>query len=99
MTEIIRDTNGRHRIRRAHDGKSYDEHQQERHRMAFRCVCRSCEQQFETNDAFAIECPTCLARREQAERQTEHMATPDSSWRWSRAAMRERLGVSGDVDE
>jgi hypothetical protein len=59
--------------------------------------CPECRRDFRTGRRWAVLCPSCDAREERAMRMAE--APDDYQPQWTKAAMRERLGVSGDVDE
>lgn len=65
----------------------------------FACRCDQCGRDFEsTRDDFV--CPRCQAIHDDAIKQTNTMPAPKLEDRpWSKSAMRERLGVTGDVDE
>ena len=62
------------------------------------CRCQDCDADFRS-ERDAVLCPRCQALddRVYANDPTPYPELEPSQW--SRAAMRERLGVSGDVDE
>ena len=61
-------------------------------------VC-ACGKEFRTNTAWADLCPACQAVEDETYKNdpTPYVDTEPSPW--SKATMRERLGVTGDVDE
>jgi predicted amidophosphoribosyltransferase len=64
--------------------------------------CLGCQQQFTASEAMADICPKCKRDEDKqfAPDEPADLADDDLQARpWSRAAMRERLGVCGDVDE
>lgn len=61
-------------------------------------VC-DCGREFVTNTAWADLCPACLAVEDEIYKNDPTPYVDTEPRPWSKAAMRERLGVIGDVDE
>ena len=63
------------------------------------CRCAFCDRTWDS-DTDSDECPECEATYERALEQTKEMPPPNLEDRpWSKSWMRERLGVTGNVDE
>ena len=63
-------------------------------------IC-DCGKEFRTNAAGNPLCPDCQRIEDEmyANDPRPVQEIEDQPWPWSRTAMRERLGVTGDVDE
>ena len=62
--------------------------------------CYACEREYQTADARSMLCQRCDANAQAAYRALyagPHVDLEPAPW--TKAAMRERLGVTGDVDE
>lgn len=60
--------------------------------------CLDCGRSYEAERAVDALCPECQAHED---RVYQNITTPyveTEPWPWSKAAMRERLGVTGDED-
>lgn len=67
--------------------------------MALDCRCRDCGAKFKS-EQDSEQCRLCAAlEAEEYKNDPTPGPAPDFPWRYSKAAMRERLGVSGDRDE
>lgn len=65
-----------------------------------RLRCEQCGREFESKNPNAYTCPRCDALHQAALKQTADMPAPKLEDRpWSKSWMRERLGVTGNVDE
>ena len=66
----------------------------------FACKCEQCGRDFTSTDPHAWICERCDNLHNAALAQTADMPPPALEDRpWSKSAMRERLGVVGNVDE
>lgn len=61
------------------------------------CRCEDCERSFKA-DTDARQCPRCTAIEDAAYR-NDPLPVDLPPAPWTKTAMRERLGVCGDVDE
>ena len=68
--------------------------------LTWQSRCLRCQQLFTANEAYVDLCASCQTEDDALYGQERDRADVEyEPPAWSRAAMRERLGVTGDVDE